>query len=281
MNETVEVQGVSVPRFMYGTAWKEDRTTRLTQLALQSGFTAIDTANQRKHYFEQAVGDGVAAHMAKTSVAREALFLQTKFTYRRGQDHRLPYDPGASPAEQVAQSFASSLEHLRTSYLDSYVLHGPETRHGITDVDWEVWRAMEAQHAAGTTKLIGVSNISQVQLHELYDGATVKPAFVQNRCYARTGWDREVRTFCTDNGIAYQGFSLLTANDRELHERAVVEIAERHGRTIPQVVFRFAMHVGMIPLTGTSNASHMEQDLACVEFDLDDAEIERIETISG
>lgn len=281
MKESVEVQGVSVPRFVYGTAWKEDRTTRLVELALRAGFTAIDTANQRKHYFEQAVGDGIATHLDDTATKRADLFLQTKFTYRRGQDHRLPYDPDAPHAEQVAQSFASSLEHLRTDYLDSYVLHGPEMRHGITDTDWEVWRAMEALQVAGKTRLIGVSNISRLQLHELCDGATVKPAFVQNRCYARLGWDRDVRAFCSDNQIAYQGFSLLTANDRELHSPAIRELAERHGRGIPQIVFRFAMQVGMIPLTGTSNAGHMAQDLACVEFDLDDAEIALIEGIAG
>ena len=62
-----------------------------------------------------------------STVRREDLFLQTKFTYAGGQDHRLPYDPRADPATQVRQSFASSLEHLGTIYLDSYLLHGPST----------------------------------------------------------------------------------------------------------------------------------------------------------
>src|SRR5689334_1512409 len=85
-----------IPGFLYGTAWKEDRTADLTLLALQKGFRGIDTANQRRHYFEAGVGQGLdAAHRAGI-VSRADLFLQTKFTYQPGQDHRLPFDPSAS-----------------------------------------------------------------------------------------------------------------------------------------------------------------------------------------
>src|SRR6266851_2314883 len=106
---TLSIEGVQVPRFLYGTAWKEDETQRLTELALRQGFRGIDTANQRRHYHEAAVGRAVAASIASGLVARDELFLQTKFTFRRVQDHRLPYDPQAPISVQVAQSFASSL----------------------------------------------------------------------------------------------------------------------------------------------------------------------------
>ena len=119
---------VPVPPFLYGTAWKEDRTEALVRLALEAGFRGIDTANQRRHYFEAAVGAAVAAWIGEGRARREDLFLQTKFTSLGGQDHRLPYDARADPATQVRQSFASSLEHLLTTYVDSYVLHGPSAR---------------------------------------------------------------------------------------------------------------------------------------------------------
>ena len=118
-----------IPDFLYGTAWKEDRTAALVELALQSGFRGIDTANQRRHYFEAGVGEGLAAAYRAGVVTRSDLFLQTKFTYRDGQDHRLPYDPQADLSTQVAQSMASSLEHLGTDYVDSFVLHGPASGH--------------------------------------------------------------------------------------------------------------------------------------------------------
>ncbi len=157
------------------------------------GFRAIDTANQRRHYFEEGVGQGLAAAYRTGIVTRDDLFLQTKFTYQRGQDHRLPYDPAASLSVQVAQSMASSLDHLATDHVDSYVLHGPASNDDWTDHDAEVWDAMRKERDAGRTRLLGVSNVSLDQLQQMAATRAELPAFVQNRCYARLGWDREVR----------------------------------------------------------------------------------------
>ncbi len=115
---------VPIPSFMYGTAWKKEATTELVQLAVTSGFRAIDTANQLIHYQEALVGEALRA-LEKTGIERDALFLQTKFTSVSGQGGRTPYDPVADPATQVRQSFDSSLAHLGTDYVDSYVLHAP------------------------------------------------------------------------------------------------------------------------------------------------------------
>jgi diketogulonate reductase-like aldo/keto reductase len=277
----IEVDGVRVPRFLYGTAWKEERTRPLTELALREGFRGIDTANQRRHYHEAGVGEAVGAAVAGGLVRRNELFLQTKFTSLGGQDHRLPYDPKARVAAQVEQSFARSLEHLGTEAIDSYVLHGPSRRFGLAAEDWEAWRAMEAIHATGRARLLGVSNVSLEQLQLLCRDARVRPRFVQNRCFASQGWDRGVRQFCTANGIIYQGFSLLTANRAELGRPQMSQIAQRHGKTVHQVVFRFALDVGMIPLTGTTDAAHMREDLGVFDFRLEPAEVALIEAIAG
>ncbi len=274
------IGGVRVPRFLYGTAWKEVGTERLTRLALQSGFRGIDTANQRKHYHEAGVGCAIAAEIAGGQLARDDLFLQTKFTFRRGQDHRLPYDPQAPIATQVAQSCASSLEHLGVDVIDSYVLHGPTLRAGLVDADWEAWRAMESLHASGRVRLLGVSNVSLEQLESLARGARVNPRFVQNRCYASQGWDHDVRQFCRAHEIVYQGFSLLTANRDMLAYPEIVRIAKRHGRTVGQIVFRFALDVGMLPLTGTTSADHMRADLDIFDFELTSDEVATIEGLA-
>ena len=275
VSRSITLHGVAVPAFFYGTAWKEDRTEELVKLALTSGFGAIDTANQRRHYVEASVGAAVVGRK------REELFLQTKFTYAGGQDHRIPYDPRTDSATQVRQSFESSLQHLQTTYVDSYVLHGPSGRYGLSDADEKVWRTMQAIHGEGKAKLIGVSNVSLDQLIGLHRLDGTKPAFVQNRCFASDLWDGEVREFCRSNGIAYQGFSLLTANAQELQQPAIDRIAQRAGRTRAQVVFRFALQVGMIPLTGTTNAAHMREDLGAFDFELTDAEVQAMERVGG
>ena len=270
-----------IPEFLYGTAWKEDRTPALTELALRMGFRGVDTANQRRHYFEAGVGRGLAAAFRAGVVTRAELFLQTKFTYQQGQDHRLPYDPAADLSTQVAQSMASSLEHLGVDYVDSYVLHGPASGYGWTENDVEVWAAMTKERDAGRARFLGVSNVSRGHLEQMAAAGAELPHFVQNRCFARLGWDRDVRSFCRGRTIGYQAFSLLTANPEVLRHPLVMSIATRGRATTTQVVFRFAQAIGMLPLTGTSSAEHMKQDLASHELELTAAEVPAIESLTG
>jgi diketogulonate reductase-like aldo/keto reductase len=270
---------VPIPNFMYGTAWKKAGTKELVQLAVASGFRAIDTANQLVHYEEALVGEALHV-LEQQGIKRETLFLQTKFTSVDGQDHRTPYDPAADLATQVRQSFESSLTHLGTAYLDSYVLHAPFQRRGLRDADWEVWAAMEELYESGKAKMIGISNVAADQLEELCDNANHKPMVVQNRCFAALGWDKRVRDICQAHGIIYQGFSLLTANRAVLVEPEIRVIARRLGADIAQVIFRFAMQIGMLPLTGTTSAQHMKEDLEAEQFTLSTEEIQRIESIA-
>ncbi|HTU43059.1 MAG TPA: aldo/keto reductase [Candidatus Aquilonibacter sp.] len=270
-----------IPGFLYGTAWKEDGTASLVELALRAGFRGIDTANQRRHYFEAGVGKALAAAYRAGLVTRAELFLQTKFTYRPGQDHRLPYDPSAPLAIQVAQSMASSLEHLGTDYADSYVLHGPASNYGWTDADTEVWEAMKRERDVGRARLLGVSNVSLQHLKQMFASRNELPAFVQNRCYASMGWNRDVRSFCREHSITYQGFSLLTANVEVLYHPFIGKLASRANATPAQIVFAFAHAIGMLPLTGTSNLEHMKQDLESFSIELSAEEVQEIERLAG
>jgi diketogulonate reductase-like aldo/keto reductase len=270
---------VLVPPILYGTAWKEDDTQRLVTQALALGFTGIDTANQRKHYYEEGVGFAIQQFLKGGQKKRADLFLQTKFTSIPGQDERLPYNQFDSLTNQVKQSFASSLSHLQTEYIDSYILHGPALSRGIIDTDIEIWQAMEALVGERKVNLLGVSNINIQQIEELYKNASIKPAFVQNRCFAVTQWDQDVRSFCKKHKIIYQGFSLLTANQPYLLNPYMQSVAKKHNKTIPQIIFRFAAHIGILPLTGTTNSQHMNDDLNINDFELTPEEIQWIENI--
>lgn len=280
-DRTLTIDGNRVPCFLYGTAWKEDATQRLTELAIQQGFRGIDTANQRRHYHEAAVGQAIAASIKRGLVTRDDLFLQTKFTSRGGQDHRLPYDPQAPISVQVEQSLASSLQHLGVEIIDSYVLHGPTQRAGLASDDWAAWCAMEEIHDSGQASMLGVSNVTVEQLQTLCKKARVRPRFVQNRCYAVRNWDLRVRQFCAANDVVYQGFSLLTANKDVMARPELARIAKHHGRTVSQIVFRFALDIGILPLTGTTDPHHMRADLEVFDFRLDSEEVELIEGLGA
>lgn len=279
MERTIKMSGFEVPRFFYGTAWKEEDTIRCVTEALAAGFRSIDTANQRKHYYEEAVGRALVESYINNICKREDLFLQTKFTHVAGQDERLPYEAAADTYTQVMQSFESSLRHLHAEYIDSFVLHGPSTRAGLAQEDWDVWQAMEDIASSSQAKLIGVSNVILPQLEFIYEHSRVKPHFVQNRCYANTRWDFEVRDFCNKNGILYQGFSLLTANKWVLEHREIQDLAYNLKISPEQLIFAFAMEVGMLPLTGTSDPEHMKEDLESFEISLDKKQIHLIENI--
>jgi diketogulonate reductase-like aldo/keto reductase len=182
---------------------------------------------------------------------------------------------------QVAQSLAGSLEHLGTDYVDSFVLHGPSSGYGWTDADAEVWEAMRKERDGGRTRLLGVSNVSLRHLEQMVDVHSEAPAIVQNRCYARLGWDRDVRLFCNERKIVYQGFSLLTANAEVLRHPVVTGLAAGANVSPAQIVFAFARLVGMLPLTGTSDAEHMKQDLASRSLVLSPDAVRAIEGLVG
>ena len=270
----------ALPSFIYGTAWKKDATAGLVRTAVTAGFKAIDTANQPRHYQEPLVGEALEA-LEADSISRDSLFVQTKFTPLNGHDHRVPYDPEADLKTQVRQSFESSLRHLKTGRVDSYLLHGPYSYPGLGEADWEVWSAIEEIHRSGRAGMIGISNVLAGQLAALLEKADVKPAVVQNRCFANRGWDRQVRQICRTHGIMYQGFSLLTANPSVVHHPEVVSIARRLGVHAEQVIFRFAMQAGMTPLTGTTSQQHMNEDLRVYGIELTPGEVDLIESIEA
>jgi diketogulonate reductase-like aldo/keto reductase len=266
---------IRVPRIIYGTAWKKADTEHLVDLALQNGFRGIDTACQPKHYNEPGAGAGIGASL-KNGLARADLYLQTKFTSLSGQDPKhVPYDPDAPLTGQIAQSIAASLRNLQTDYLDCVLLHSPMPTMAQT---LSAWRALETCIDAGQVRQLGISNCYDLSdLEQLCDGARTRPAVIQNRFYADTGYDREIRAYCRQNGIIYQSFWTLSANPHLLTHAVMTALASAHNRTAPQILFRYLTQIGIVPLTGTKSETHMRQDLAIFDFELTAAERQAIE----
>jgi diketogulonate reductase-like aldo/keto reductase len=266
--------GVKMPWILYGTAWKKERTADLVVKAIQAGFKGIDTACQPKHYDESLVG--VALRRLKDhGIERETLFLQTKFTPLSSQDLRqVPYDKNSPIELQVAQSFETSKKNLQTEYVDSLVLHSPMTPHAVL---MKVWNAMEKIQKTGGARQLGISNCYDTEvIRVLYADANVKPAVVQNRFYQETGYDADLRHWCSNHGIIYQSFWTLTANPHVLSSNTVRTIAQKFNKTEAQIFFRYLSQSGIVPLTGTCSEQHMREDLSIFDFELSSDDLKSV-----
>jgi diketogulonate reductase-like aldo/keto reductase len=266
--------GVKIPRIIYGTAWKKDRTADLVVKAIQTGFRGIDTACQPKHYNEALVGTALQ-RLKGHGIEREALFLQTKFTPLSGQDLRqVPYDMSAPVELQVIQSFEASKKNLQTEYVDSLLLHSPMAPHALL---MKAWNAMEKIQKTGGARQLGISNCYDPEVfRSLYADATVKPAVVQNRFYQDTGYDVDLRHWCSNHGVIYQSFWTLTANPHILASNTIRTIAQKYKKTQAQIFFRYLSQSGIVPLTGTSSEQHMREDLSIFNFELSSEDLKNV-----
>lgn len=268
------LENIKMPKLIYGTAWKKERTTDLVVKAIKLGFRGIDTACQPKHYNEPLVGEALKV-LEKDGINRDSIFLQTKFTPVRGQDpNNIPYDKNAPLETQVAQSFKVSQKNLNTNYVDSLVLHSPMDSHNSNMI---VWNALEKIYQSGGTKQIGISNCYDLKvLKAIYDNAKVKPSVVQNRFYKDSGYDKELRKWCANNGIIYQSFWTLTANPDILASKEIKDLSKKFNKTTAQILFRYLTQNNVAPLTGTCSDNHMKEDLNIFDFELSNQEIEVI-----
>jgi len=270
-------ENIRMPGLLYGTAWKKDRTADLVEQAILCGFRGIDTACQPKHYDEALVGEALK-RVRHQGIMREDLFVQTKFTPVSGQDPaRIPYDLKAPLELQVSQSFEASKRNLQTPYIDSWVLHSPLFPYAHLST---VWGAMERVYHSGGVRQLGISNCYDLELlKRLYTDAEVKPAVVQNRFYAESGYDAELRQWCDEKGVVYQSFWSLTANPHILENNTVRVLAEKYATGEAQIWYRYLSHVRIVPLIGSTSKQHMDEDLRIFEFELTAEEIARITSL--
>ncbi|KAL5049429.1 hypothetical protein BDW71DRAFT_204690 [Aspergillus fruticulosus] len=257
-----------VPTFIYGTAWKKDRTADLVHQAISTGFRAVDTAAQPKHYREDLVGEGIRRALGDGTVRREDLYVQTKFTSFNGQDpDDMPYKPEDSVTNQVHASVKSSLYNLRPSaepqsaeetYIDTLVLHSPLPTMALTI---EAWSTLET-YVPHRIRYLGISNTTLPILRELVSLAKVKPAVVQNRFYGGTQFDVPLRAYCREHEIVYQSFWTLTANPELVRSRPVIALARDAAVSTSAALYGLVLGLGQTTiLNGTTKKEHMEADV--------------------
>lgn len=276
-SERITTAGAEMPKIIYGTAWKKERTAKLVIQAVKAGFIGIDTACQPKHYAEPLVGAALTA-LKSSGIKREELFIQTKFTPLSGQDQNMvPYDKNASLPMQVAQSFETSKTNLDTNYIDSFLLHSPLTPFSDLLI---VWRAMETIYKRGEALRLGISNCYDLEvLQRLYNEVEIKPSIVQNRFYRDSGYDATLRKWCATHKIVYQSFWSLTANPHILESKELKALAMKYRKSEAQIFFAYLISQGIVPLSGTTSPEHMLQDLEATSLILTLDEISGISSL--
>ena len=265
---------MKIPNMIYGTAWKKENTTNLVFEALKQGFKAVDTACQPKHYREDLVGLGLLKAY-EVGIKRQDLFIQTKFTPIDGQDQsNMPYLANDEIEIQVEKSFETSKKNLHTDFINAYILHSPVYPGSKLQ---KVWQKMEEFYDKKEVGALGISNCYDLDvLKYLFNNAKVKPSIVQNRFYAQSGYDKEIRVFCKENNITYESFWSLTANPNILSSEVLQNLALKYEKGVAEIFYRFLNHIDIVPLNGTTSTKHMIEDLKIGEFELTNDEIEKI-----
>ncbi len=267
-------QNIKIPNMIYGTAWKKEQTADFVYEALKSGFKGIDTACQPKHYQENLVGVGLKKALDE-GLKREDIYLQTKFTPIDGQDKsNMPYFQNDTLELQIQKSFAKSKKNLNVDYIDTYILHSPIFPASKLLRAWDVMSSFYKNKEIGQ---LGISNCYDLDVLEyLYKKVELKPSVVQNRFYAQSSYDQEIRVWCKQKGIIYESFWSLTANPHVLTNEFVKHLSSKYKKSTAAIFYKFLNQIGIVPLNGTTSKLHMDEDLLIDEFELEKIEVENI-----
>lgn len=248
----------TMPPIGFGT-WQLDTDTAYSAVhaALQSGYRLIDTAR----VYNNEVGVGYA--LRNSGIPRDELFVTTKlWNDDQGYDEAL-------------RAFDASLARLGLDYVDLYLIHWPSSLRRL-----DSWRALETIYRSGRAKAIGVSNYTVTHLRELLQHTDITPAVNQIEIHPLIYEEQlPIIDFCRQQGIVVEAYSPLIKGSAMKHP-VVTEVAERCGRSNAQVLIRWSIQHGFIPLPRSKNPEHIAQNIAVSGFRLRDADMRLLDQIS-
>lgn len=252
--------GNAMPKLGLGTyGLRGEAGTASMVSAIESGYRILDTALNYEN--EREVGEAVR----RSGLAREELFVTTKLP---GRHHG--YD-------ETLASFEESRENLGLDYVDLYLIHWPLPRQGKYV---ESWQAMIALREAGRVRSIGVSNFTEEYLTRLANETGVTPAVNQVELHPRFP-QAKLRAFHEARGIVTQSWSPLAKGNSVMAESAVTDAAEAHGVTPTQVVLRWHVQLGAVPIPKSGDAGRQRENLDVFGFELTDAEVAAISALES
>jgi 2,5-diketo-D-gluconate reductase A len=247
--------GRTIPQLGYGV-WQvpDDEAATAVETAIRAGYRSIDTAA----VYENEAGTGKA--IAAAGVPREELYVTTKLWNSGTVDWS-----GQQGRDAVLRAFEDSLGKLGLDYVDLYLIHWPRPMHGSFG---NVWKAFEQLAADGLAKSVGVSNFGQAQLDALAQESGIVPVLNQVELHPHFP-QRELRAYHSEHGIATEAWSPLGQGKDLLTEPALVKTAEKHGRTVAQIVLRWHLQSGVIAIPKSVTPSRIVENLDVTGFELD------------
>ncbi|GAA2748080.1 MULTISPECIES: aldo/keto reductase [Kitasatospora] len=257
--------GAAIPQLGFGV-WQvpDAEAAPAVRAAIEAGYRSIDTAA----IYENEVGTGQA--IAAAGVAREELFVTTKLWNSGTRDWS-----GQQGRDAVRRAFDESLERLGLEYLDLYLIHWPRPMHGSF---LNIWQTFEQLLEDGRVKSVGVSNFGPQQLEVLLKESSVVPVLNQVELHPHFP-QHELRAFHAEHGIATEAWSPLGQGKGLLTEPELVKIAEKHGRTVAQVVLRWHLQSGVIAIPKSVTPSRIRENFAVADFELDADDMAAIATV--
>ena len=250
--------GVEMPALGLGTSPMDDlEVERVVPLAIEAGYRLFDTAENYRN--ERGVGLGVRA----SGIARDEMFVTTKFN---GNWHGF---------EEAQQAFANSAERLGLDYIDLLLIHWPLP---AQDRYVDAWRGMVKLLEDGKVRAIGVSNFKPAHIDRLIEATGVAPHVNQVQLNPRVTREPE-RAYHAGHGIVTETWTPIAQGKELLDEAAVVDAAGRHSRTPAQIVLRWHVQQGLIPIPKTSNPVRLSENIDVFDFELTAEELDAISAL--
>lgn len=256
--------GVRIPKLGIGTWMIEDgKAAQAVRDAAEVGYRHFDTAEAYGN--ERGVGEGLRT----CGLRRDALFVTTKL------------QAAIKTYAEAKAAIDGSLKTFGLDYIDMMLIHSPqpwsEFRKGehFFEGNLEAWRALEDAHNAGKLRAIGVSNFERVDLDNILDNGTVKPAV--NQILAHVGnTPFDLIDYTQSKGILVEAYSPV-AHGEILNDRTLARLAGKYGVTTAQLCIRYCLQLGMLPLPKTLNPQHMRSN-AAVDFEISDVDLETLKS---
>lgn len=253
--------GVKIPMLALGTWFiDDDKVEEAVKSAVKLGYRHIDTAQAYGN--EQGVGKGIRS----CDVPREQIFVTSKVAAEY------------KTYEEAAASIDRSLADMGLDYIDMMIIHSPQpwdkvnqSEDRYVEGNRAAWKALEDAYKAGKLHAIGVSNFLQEDIENLWDTAEIKPMVNQVLCHISNS-PLELIDYCQKKGMVMEAYSPV-AHGETLKNKAIADMAEKYGVTIPQLCIRFDIQLGMIVLPKTANPEHMKVN-GDVDFIISDKDME-------